>query len=99
MSKHTPGPWYVVNHDSFSEFTAISTKPEISGNSKIDLENEVLGTSEWLRAKPEDLGLMALAPELLEACQKVAKDGVVPSTMDMIYGVLDKAGRKSKNEE
>lgn len=64
MSKHTPGPWFVVAEDG-ADFTAIATKPSI--DSEMDLECEVLGSSEWLRVKPADLQLMAAAPELLEA--------------------------------
>lgn len=64
MSKHTPGPWYVIKSDG-TDFTAISTKPQIEEDMYLDFE--VLGSSEWLRVKPDDLTLMAAAPELLEA--------------------------------
>lgn len=61
---HTPGPWHLVATDG-TDFTAIATKAEICGD--LDLDAEVLGTSEWLRASPEDLRLMATAPELFAA--------------------------------
>lgn len=68
--KHTPGPWYLIATDG-ADFTAISTKPKIKGD--LDLESEVLGSSEWLRAEPEDLRLMAAAPELLKALEEVVR--------------------------
>lgn len=61
--KHTKGPWFLVNVDG-NEFTAISTNPD---SLNLDLANEVLGTSEWLRATPQDLVLMSAAPVLLDA--------------------------------
>lgn len=66
---HTPGPWYVITDDD-TDFTAIATAPEISGT--MDLDREVLGSSEWLRVKPEDLQLMAAAPTLLDALWQAA---------------------------
>lgn len=66
MSKHTPGPWYVLNGGT--DDTAISTKP--AGN-HYDDDNEVLGYSEWLRVKDDDLTLMAAAPELLDALKEL----------------------------
>jgi len=53
---HTPGPWRLVQTDS-QDFTAIETRDGL----------EVLGASEWLRVNPEDLQVMAAAPEMLEA--------------------------------
>jgi hypothetical protein len=67
MSKHTPGPWYVVGGDS-TEDTAISTKPE--GN---HYNSEVLGYSEWLRVEDVDLTLMAAAPEMLDVLLEIEK--------------------------
>jgi len=62
--KHIPGPWYVVaeEHVDGVDTAAISTQPNDRS-----LKNEVLGSSEWLRAEYADLQLMAAAPELLEA--------------------------------
>ena len=60
----TPGPWYVVAEDG-ADFTAIATKQQIDG--VLDLDFEVLGSSEWLRANSKDLHVMAAAPEMLEA--------------------------------
>ena len=62
--KGTPGPWYVVADDG-ADFTAIATKQQIDG--VLDLDFEVLGSSEWLRANSKDLQVMAAAPELFEA--------------------------------
>lgn len=55
MSNHTPGQWRLKKTDG-QDFTVIETS----------YGSEVLGVSEWLRAKPEDLRLMALAPTMLE---------------------------------
>jgi len=78
---YTKGPWYLLETKG-ADFTSISTKDKLplsdwntdkQGNpveDTIDDENEVLGTSEWLRAKPEDLKLMAASPELYEALKK-----------------------------
>jgi len=60
MSNHTPGPWKLVETES-TDFTAIEN---LDGN-------EVLGTSEWLRANPVDLQLMAAAPDLLYALEEI----------------------------
>lgn len=67
-SKHTPGPWYLIADDG-ADFTAIATVPRIEG--KIDPDNEVLGSSEWLRVSTEDLQLMAAAPEMYALTKKV----------------------------
>ena len=64
---HTKGPWFAITADG-TDFTAIATQAEISGD--MDLESEVLGSSEWLRATYDDLRLMAAAPELLDAAEK-----------------------------
>ena len=64
----TPGPWYVVAEDG-ADFTAIATKQQIDG--VLDLDFEVLGSSEWLRANPKDLQVMAAAPELFEALNEL----------------------------
>lgn len=85
MSKHTPGPWFVVAEDG-ADFTAIATKPSI--DSKMDLDCEVLGSSEWLRVKPENLQLMAAAPELLDELRKAIQlisDMLVLYTSDTYY--------------
>jgi len=60
MSNHTPGPWKLVETES-TDFTAIEN---LDGD-------EVLGTSEWLRANPVDLQLMAAAPDLLYALEEI----------------------------
>jgi hypothetical protein len=53
-TKHTPEPWYVVADDG-SDFTCISTRPELPEGETIDMDHEVLGSSEWLRVSGEDL--------------------------------------------
>lgn len=65
---HTPGPRYLIADDG-CDFTAIATKQSISG--ELDLEHEVLGSSEWLRVNPEDLKLMAASADLFEALLEV----------------------------
>lgn len=65
MGRTTPPPWFLVGTLTTRESTIISTKPVING--VIDLDGEVLGHSEWLRAEEDDLRLMAAAPELLAA--------------------------------
>lgn len=54
MSKHTPGPWYVVDTEG-SDSTIISRKPKPSDGQDSSLEDEVLGTSEWIRATTNKL--------------------------------------------
>lgn len=68
MGNHTPGPWFLISNDG-ADFTAISTKPTLPDGSDIDFDNEVLGTSEWLRWSEDDARLIAAAPELLEAAK------------------------------
>lgn len=81
MNKRTPGPWYLIA-DSGCDFTAISTKKTIDRD--IDIDTEVLGSSEWIRAKPEDLKLMAAAPDLLNALTKLFEIGqVFPGAIEL----------------
>ena len=67
-TEHTPGPWILICVDG-ADFTAIATRLIPLG--AMDLDAEVLGSSEWLRAEPADLRLMAAAPELLAALQAI----------------------------
>lgn len=67
---HTKGPWFAITVDG-TDFTAIATQPELSKD--MDLDCEILGTSEWLRVTEDDLRLMAAAPELLDAASKALK--------------------------
>jgi len=95
MSTPTPGPWYLIETEG-ADFTAIATKPEIERS--IDFEAEVLGSSEWLRAKPEDLRLMTAAPKLLAALQDLVQqtkncDGTAQmSTEDAEAAIRDALG-------
>lgn len=70
----TPGPWHLIAVDG-GDFTAISTLPTIPddefGPRNMDLDHEVLGSSEWLRVTPCDLQLMASAPELLSLLNEI----------------------------
>lgn len=86
MSEQTKSPWHVVA-DNGCDFTAIATTPTIEGN--MDLDKEVLGSSEWLRVKPADLRLMAAAPELLDALQSLL-DG---------YGYVDFTSEDERNRD
>ena len=70
MHKHTPGPWYVTDNTEPFTDTAIATRTDLTQENYQD--HEVLGYSEWIRVKPEDLKLMAAAPDLLEALQEIA---------------------------
>lgn len=79
---YTKGPWYLLQTDG-ADFTAISTKNKMpmceyrtnkDGSPKptvMDLDNEVLGSSEWLRASEEDLTLMSASPELYECFKEL----------------------------
>lgn len=81
---YTKGPWFLLQTDG-ADFTAISTRDKLplsewhknkDGSPKLDtmdLDNEVLGSSEWLRATEEDLKLMASAPKLYEALKNSQK--------------------------
>lgn len=87
MSKHTPPPWFVVAEDG-ADFTAIAKKPSI--DSQMDLDCEVLGSSEWLRVKPADLQLMAAAPELLDALiQMVDYYGTHSANVDSLFSARE----------
>lgn len=87
MSKHTPAPWYLIQTDG-TDFTAISRR-EKNG----DLGDEILGTSEWLRATPEDLRLMAAAPDLLDALHLAE----IQITADLV-GRIQQPAEKIANE-
>jgi len=93
--KHTPGPWYLISDDG-CDFTVISTIKTIDRD--LDMESEVLGSSEWIRAKPEDLKLMAAAPDLLEALQALemlfaplARDATAACWIDNARAAIAKA--------
>ena len=92
MSKHTPGPWYVLSGWGTDD-TAISTKPP--GN-RYDDSNEVLGYSEWLRIKDDDLTLMAAAPELLDALKFVMT--AHGEQLDLAFEQAQKAITKATGE-
>lgn len=66
MDKKTPGPWFLITEDG-TDFTCIASRPAIDG--AMDLETEVLGSSEWLRAKRADLLTMAAGADLLAFAQ------------------------------
>ncbi len=95
MSHHTKGPWF-VNAEDGADFTAISTNP--NGDGSIEFEKEVLGSSEWLRVKPEDLRLMAAGPELLEAA-KLALDIAVAGQFRVLEKTLRAAIKKAEGDE
>lgn len=64
----TKGPWYLVQDpNAVTDGTCISTQPTLPKDRSIDLDNEVLGSSEWLRLNQADARLMVAAPELLKA--------------------------------
>lgn len=70
----TKGPWFF--HDTAgTDFTAISTRAEYPED--IDMEHEVIGSSEWLRAKYEDMELIAAMrnhlPALLDVAEKMQR--------------------------
>jgi hypothetical protein len=78
----TTGPWYVwEDPDShIAEDATIATIPYETMITKPDSKAqsfEVLGCSEWLRCKPEDLRFMAaartLVPELMQALGRFSK--------------------------
>jgi hypothetical protein len=96
MSKHTPGPWYKVGNGDY-DTAAISTDP--IDNS---IKHEVLGSSEWLRATPEDLTLMAAAPEMLEALEffmiEAGPSGAGLDGNANLYDLVKNAIKKAKGE-
>ena len=86
QEKPTPGPWFYIT-DGGTDFTAIATKKEIVWG--IDLDAEVLGSSEWLRASKPDLMLMAAAPDLLAALEEIAQ--INPYNTSIMEYVVAKA--------
>jgi hypothetical protein len=86
--KHTPGPWFLWALDG-SDFTAISTVPKQPHSHKIDMDHEVLGSSEWLRVSDEDLRLMVAAPELLEACKAALRKFPADAGCSLTTQLLD----------
>jgi hypothetical protein len=69
-SKRTADHWYLIATEG-TDFTAIATVPSLEG--KNWWEVEILGSSEWLRAKPEHLQLMAAAPDLYRELQHLVR--------------------------
>lgn len=71
--KATPGKWYYWMVDG-TDFTAIATIPKPSCCDTASA-HEVIGSSEWLRAEPDDMNaIVALrnaAPKLLDVLSKI----------------------------
>ena len=96
---YTPGPWYVVADDG-ADFTAIAASShEGECDKEIMFDDEVLGSSEWLRVTPEDLRLMAMAPELLKACESALEVlNLYAPGYDLLLEQLECAIKKAKGE-
>lgn len=103
MSKHTPGPWFLVD-DNPEACTVITTQGEYT-KTHFDLDSEVLGVSEWLRAKPEDLRLMSAAPELLDALKLMisihptSKKQAIEIPESIVLGIASYAIKKAMGEK
>jgi hypothetical protein len=75
---HTPGPWYLRNSDHGTIISRLKQGEKIPecksknphGIQDFLIDFDILGVSETMWAKFEDLILMAAAPEMLAALKK-----------------------------
>lgn len=67
---HTPGPWK-VGEKNCRVICEINSEPFVSMAEDVCIltadDHQVLGSSEWLNVEPDNLRLIAAAPELLDA--------------------------------
>lgn len=98
--KFTPGPWYLISTEG-TDFTAISTSPDTRPGD-FDPGREVLGSSEWLRLDDGDANLIAAAPELCEALERMVQkagkqnwNDMYPDELKAAFAALEKAEGQS----
>lgn len=80
MTQHTPGPWKIFNaweHKGVIAFSRIGNDEKSVIRSE-NTQTDIYATNE------ADLHLIAAAPELLEACEKIIKYDEAPAS-----GVVD----------
>lgn len=83
-TSYTKGPWY-FNEKYGTGDTLIST------TTNHELDSEVLGVSEWVRAKDEDLKLMSFAPMLIQALALIEEHTVCDWSNKIAKEAINKA--------
>lgn len=102
MSKHTPGPWKVMDLRDDEEYRLRLGKIQIqSDNVAIcDIQFNSFFSNEWIKESEANARLIAAAPELLEVCRDALDFAKLASGADLspIINKLKKAIRKAEGK-
>jgi len=83
MSKHTPGPWRVVESKYVDKTSCLYVMAgDYADEGEPDMKVEVISSVAQC-----DASLIAAAPELLEACRRA--DRVIENAYNKMFGALD----------
>ena len=100
---HTPGPWKFEVVDETDSFLGCRWLDGGGGSSVIDLSNEWAGYPEngedlQMTISKEDAALIAAAPEMLEALERI-RDESGPFNLGEMRKLVEVAIRKARGEE
>ena len=100
---HTPGPWKFEVVDETDSFLGCKRLDGGSGSTVIDLSNEWTGYPEngedlQMTISKEDAALIAAAPEMLEALERI-RDESGPFNLGEMRKLVEVAIRKARGEE
>lgn len=88
QNAHTLGPWYIIEYSGGMHKVVLSTKKTLRDYMKTPLqdqyESQVLGISEWINVKDQDLKLMSKAPEMLQALKDIYKEYKIEWVRELI---------------
>jgi len=100
---HTPGPWKFEVVDETDSFLGCKRLDGGSGSTVIDLSNEWTGYPECgqdlqMTISKDDAALIAAAPEMLEALERI-RDESGPFNLGEMRKLVESAIRKARGEE
>lgn len=100
---HTPGPWKFKVVDETDSFLGCKRLDGGSGSTVIDLSNEWAGYPECgedlqMTISKDDAALIAAAPEMLEALERI-RDESGPFNLGEMRKLVEAAIRKARGEE
>ena len=100
---HTPGPWKFKVVDETDSFLGCKRLDGGGGSTVIDLSNEWTGYPECgqdlqMTISKDDAALIAAAPEMLEALERI-RDESGPFNLGEMRKLVESAIRKARGEE
>ena len=100
---HTPGPWKFEVVDETDSFLGCRWLDGGGGSSVIDLSNEWTGYPEngedlQMTISKDDAALIAAAPDMLEALERI-RDESGPFNLGEMRKLVESAIRKARGEE